>query len=54
MFDLAASSDIELAFECDVRDKLMEVRHLKAKIKQLRERMSEQFASQVSKACHVQ
>ena len=50
----AAASDLELTIDCSVGDKLMQVKRLKTKIDQLRELVSEQFASQVSNTCHVQ
>ena len=50
--EVAASSDVIL--ECSIGDKLMQVKKLKQKIDQLRELISDQFASQVSNACHVQ
>lgn len=49
---MAASCDVIL--ECSIGDKLMQVKKLKEKIDQLRELISDQFASQVSNACHVQ
>lgn len=50
--DVEASSDVIL--ECSIGDKLIQVKKLKEKIDQLRELVSDQFASQVSNACHVQ
>ena len=49
---MAASSDVTL--ECSIGDNMMKVKKLKGKIDQLRELISDQFASQVSNACHVQ
>lgn len=51
---MTTSSEVSLASEDGIGDKLVHIKQLRAKVDRLRELVSEQFASQVSNACHVQ